>query len=75
MEDERFIWLFMGGFGLLCALGLAFVKVDRESLRERSHSYPQMALFRFPLWRWVIVIFCALFGLFFLTAGLGLVQL
>jgi len=75
MESYSPIWLILGAFGIFCALGLAFVKIEKETLAKMSHSNPAMALSRFPLYRWSAVIVCLLFGVFFVAAGLGLVQL
>jgi hypothetical protein len=71
MESERIIWLFLGGYFVLCAMGLGFVKTDKEALKQSVHINPGMALFRFGTYRWDIVVVLSVIGISLLSAGLG----
>lgn len=75
MTDITPVWLLLGAFALICGIGLALVKVDKVSLVQCRHSNPGMALLRFRIWRWFIVSISCLIGMFFIGAGLGVVQL
>jgi hypothetical protein len=71
VDLEQVVWLFMGAFGLLAGVGLALVKIDRAELKEKFHSHPGLALFRFLAYRWGTAVVCFVFGLFSLFLGLG----
>jgi hypothetical protein len=75
MKDITPLWLFFGILEVLCALGLAFVKIDKAALSEMSHSNPGLALFRFTAWWWFLVSITFLSGVFFIAAGIGMVRL
>ncbi len=70
MEADMTTWLVLGGMFVLAALGLSLVKVDKDSLESLSHKNPGMALFRFPLYRWSIVLILASAGLVSLLIGI-----
>jgi hypothetical protein len=61
----------MGAFGLFVSVGLAVVRINRAELKEKSHSHPGLALFRFPAYRWGAAVICFVLGLFSLFLGLG----
>lgn len=71
MESDSIIWLFLGGFFLLCAIGLSLVRIDRGKLRASSHTNPGMALFRFGAYRWGAVMVLSVIGLVLLSIGFG----
>ena len=71
METERIIWLFLGGLFVLCAVGLALVKTDREQLKTSTHTNPGMALFRFGAYRWGAVTVLGAIGLVLLSISFG----
>ena len=75
MKDTTSVWLFFGISEVLCALGLAFVKIDKAALNEMRHSNPGLALFRFAVWRWLLISITFLSGVFFIAAGIGMVRL
>ena len=69
--NEETLWAFLGGFAVFCGLGLAFVQVDRDDLSKRAQSNPMLALYRFRIFRWGMVVVCLLAGVTLLGAGLG----
>ena len=71
MEIEQTIMVIMGCLFLLVAGLLAFVKVDRKQLVEYVHSFPGLALFRFPAFRWGTVVVFLIIGLVCVLIGLG----
>ncbi len=70
MESEQFICFVIAVMSLISGVGLALVKIDKNELQKRIHSFPQMALFRFPVFRWGIVAVCLAIGTIAFLAGL-----
>ena len=71
MESEQIIWLFLGGMFILVAIGLSAVKTNKEQLQSVAHSNPGMALFRFGLYRWGVVMVFGSVGLVLMLIGFG----
>lgn len=42
----------------LLGVGLLLAKVDRDLLQAKAHTNPGLALFRFPTFRYAVVIGC-----------------
>ena len=72
MSDEAFLWTMLGGLALIYGIGLAFVHVDNEELRKKAHTNPGLAIYRFPAYRWSVVLLCIVAGIGLLGVGLGL---
>jgi hypothetical protein len=71
MITEQFIAFCIAFLALISAIGLVFVKIDKNELKNKTHSFPQMALFRFPAFRWGMIVVCLLFFLVSLFVGFG----
>jgi len=52
-----FAWAFIV-LAVGAGLGLVFVRVEREKLRESAHSFPGFSLYRFPAFRYGAAIAC-----------------
>ena len=58
METDRVLgWAMLFLFALV-GVGLLLATIDRDSLKEKVHINPGLALFRFPTFRYAVVIAC-----------------
>lgn len=71
MPTEQTIMLVLGCLFLLVGALLSLVKVDNEKLVKSAHSSPGFALFRFPAYRWGMVMVLLVFGVVLALISLG----
>jgi hypothetical protein len=50
-------WVFPG-VAVPVGIGLLLVQIDREKLREKMHTNPLLALYRFRVWRYTMAATC-----------------
>jgi len=55
-------WLLIA-LAVLVGVAFFFVRIDREAIRERVHSSPGMALYRFPVFRYGAATICFVLAL------------
>ena len=55
--------LLMGALAVLLGLGLGFAQVNARELREKAHTNPMLALYRFKWWRFGLAIVSFVTGL------------
>ena len=53
-------WLFIG-LAVFVGVALLFVRIDRDQLRQKVHTAPGLALYRFPIFRYGVA--CACFAM------------
>lgn len=73
MEESLVIGILLAGFGLLCGVGLLFVKVDKKDLDQASMITPWAKLYRFRWFRLVITFLCFILSLLSLGWAFGIV--
>jgi hypothetical protein len=52
MDIEQLVRWFLVGLGLLVGVGLLLARVDPDQLREKMHTNPGLALYRFRVLRY-----------------------
>jgi hypothetical protein len=52
MDIEHLVRWLLVSLGLLTGVGLLLVRIDPDRLREKAHTNPGLALYRFRLFRY-----------------------
>lgn len=69
MDTGALFNIIFGVLALFFGMALSFAKIDKDRLYEYRHTIPGLALFRFPVWRWGIVVILFITGFVSLAFG------